>query len=510
MTATKALSTSLDIVACMEHPKLFGSWFQGESWNGWKAILKAAYALPMSADEVAFFKSVSGDREPPRKKVSELWIVGGRRSGKDSIASLIVAYSAAFFTGQHKLRHGEKCCCLLLACDRVQSGIVAGYIKSYFANLEPLAAMVTRETVDGLELSNSVEVVVATNSYRSIRGFASLVDVLDECAFYLDETTARSDIATYNALRPSTVTVDGMIIGISTPYKQSGLLYDKWKKHFGQNDDRVLVIQSPSRTLNPTLPAEIVEQALADDPVAAAAEWMAEWRSDIAGFVTQEILQACTDHNVAVRSPQQGVRYFGFVDASSGSGKDSFATAVAHAEKGDQAVLDLAHERRPPFNPSSAIEEAANLLKSYRISSVQGDKYAANFVIEGFAKHGIRYTYSELDRSEVYLECLPLLTSGRAKLLDSKRMLSQFASLERRTLPTGKDRVDHPRGDRAHDDLSNSASGALALAGARSRHPTGEFFKNVAEMSRARARDPYGGLGERAYFQRMRRMGGGY
>jgi hypothetical protein len=37
-----------DIVAAMNHPKLFAPWFPGESWNSWRAILKAAYALPMT------------------------------------------------------------------------------------------------------------------------------------------------------------------------------------------------------------------------------------------------------------------------------------------------------------------------------------------------------------------------------------------------------------------------------------------------------------------------------
>jgi hypothetical protein len=88
-------------------------------------------------------------------------------------------------------------------------------------------------------------------------------------------------------------------------------------------------------------------------------------------------------------------------------------------------------------------------------------------VVELFAKNGVRYEYSEFDRSEIYMECLPLLTSGRARLLDIKRLLAQFGSLERRALATGREVVDHPKGDRHHDDLANAVAGALALAGAR-------------------------------------------
>jgi hypothetical protein len=51
----------------------------------------------------------------------------------------------------------------------------------------------------------------------------------------------------------------------------------------------------------------------------------------------------------------------------------------------------------------------------------------------------------------------------RSLLLDNARLVSQFASLERRSTPVGRDRVDHGPGGR--DDLSNAA--ALALSDRR-------------------------------------------
>jgi hypothetical protein len=153
-----------------------------------------------------------------------------------------------------------------------------------------------------------------------------------------------------------------MIVGISTPHKQSGLLWDKYKAHFGKDGD-VLVIQAASTLLNPTLPKSIIEQAMEDDPIAAAAELNAEWRSDIAGYVSMEVLEACTDGRIVVREPMAGVVYFAFVDSSSGSGRDSFCCGIAHVE-GDRVVLDVAHEIRPPFNPSGAIKEICDRLRS--------------------------------------------------------------------------------------------------------------------------------------------------
>jgi hypothetical protein len=59
------------------------------------------------------------------------------------------------------------------------------------------------------------------------------------------------------------------------------------------------------------------------------------------------------------------------------------------------------------------------------------------------------------------MNTLPISTSGRARLLDNQKMVSQLAALERRTFSTGRERVDPGPG---HDDLCNSAAIALSLA----------------------------------------------
>jgi hypothetical protein len=197
------------------------------------------------------------------------------------------------------------------------------------------------------------------------------------------------------------------------------------------------------------------------DPAAASAEYGGLFRSDLESFINRELVESAIDRGVLVRPPKGGLNYCGFVDASSGTGRDSYTLAIAHAE-GQTLVLDLAHEQRPPFNPQSATAEVAKLLKSYGIGTVVGDKYAAGFVIEAFARCGMTYRYSVDDRSELYLNALPLLTSGRARLLDNDRMLAQFCALERRTATSGRDRVDHPK--EQHDDLANAVAGALTRA----------------------------------------------
>ena len=67
-----------------------------ESWQTWRVILKAAFGLPLGADELEVFRSVAGARNPPSERVAELWIVAGRRSAKSRMAGALCAYLAAF------------------------------------------------------------------------------------------------------------------------------------------------------------------------------------------------------------------------------------------------------------------------------------------------------------------------------------------------------------------------------------------------------------------------------
>jgi hypothetical protein len=194
--------------------------------------------------------------------------------------------------------------------------------------------------------------------------------------------------------------------------------------------------------------------------VAAASEYGGEFRQDIESYVTVEAVEACIVPDRHQLPPVQGIRYQAFTDPSGGS-QDSFTLAVGHKEK-ESAVFDLVVERKPPFNPESAVEEFAATLKQYRVTKVTGDKYAGEFPRELFRKHGIVYEPSERTKSDLYQELLPLLNSGRVALLDDRRLATRLTQLERRTARSGRDSIDHGPGGR--DDLANSVAGVLVVA----------------------------------------------
>ncbi len=107
-------------------------------------------------------------------------------------------------------------------------------------------------------------------------------------------------------------------------------------------------------------------------------------------------------------------------------------------------------------------EEFAGILATYRIHVITGDRYSAQWVVERFRVHGVEYQHSPKTRSEIYGEFAALVNSGPRENAVSKRLRTQFQSLERRASRTGRDDIDHATA--SHDDCANSAAGALTLA----------------------------------------------
>jgi hypothetical protein len=441
-----------NLIGLLDGP--FRPWFEGESWNGWRSIIKAISALPMSAEDIAFFKSVAGDRSPPTKRPRETWIVAGRRAGKDSVASAIAAHAAAFFGRHDRLRPGERALVCVIACDRDQSRVCLNYIRAFF-ELPLLKPMVQRETMDGFELINGVDVSVQTNNFRAPRGRPILLAILDEVAFFRDESSSTPDVELYRSLVPGLATVGGQIIGISSPYMKSGLLFEKHRAHFGQNGDDIVVIQAASRTLNPTLDPAIIEQALQDDPAGAAAEWLAEFRDDISGFIPYSVVESCIVKGRTELPPQRGVTYAAFIDAASGiaKGGDSMTLGIAHQRDDGFAVLDLVAEAIPPFQTTAVTELFAATMRRYGVSTATSDRVGLGWVSSAFFEHGISLRYSSYSKSEIYLKALPLLGNGSIELLDNPRLRSQILNLERRVARGGHESVDHPQGASFHDDV---------------------------------------------------------
>jgi hypothetical protein len=493
--------------AALSDPDLFGNVLAGESWAAWRVLLIAAMGEALGDEERVIFESLTARSQEPGKRVDEFWAIKGRRAGGTRAAGVFAAYVAAFCDHADVLAPGERAVLPILSASLWQAGKAFQFLDGIFSTVAALNRLVSGQTSDTISLSNGVDVECRPASFRTIRGVTAAAFVADELAYWRnDETSRNPDKEILDAARPALATTGGMLWVISSPYAKRGELWSACKRDFSPaGDPLILVAKGASRDFNPTLPQRVVDRAYERDPAAARAEFGGEFRDDVAGFLDFALVEAAVDRGVTVRPPRPGVQYRAACDPSGGA-RDSFTLSICHDE-GDVAVLDCLVEIKPPFNPTSATAQMAETLKAYKLTKTIGDRYAAAWVVDAFAKVGIRYEHSERDRSAAYLEALPLFTSGRVRLLDRPKLVAQFAALERRTSPIGKDRVDHGPG--GHDDLCNAVALALSTKGAVS-FPISDALLARAHEPDGRQRHTFGTQAVRLQQLRVRRQFGSY
>src|SRR5262249_37204890 len=147
-----------------------------------------------------------------------------------------------------------------------------------------------------------------------------------------------TDLEMLRALRPTLAMTGGRLIVLSSPYAQSGALWDLHRKHYGRDDSKTLVWCASAPAMNPTLPVDYLARMQADDPEAYRSEVLGEFRTGISTFLDPEALAACVVGGRRELKPEDGVTYFAFTDPS-GGGKDAFTLAIGH-ERNGRVVVD--------------------------------------------------------------------------------------------------------------------------------------------------------------------------
>ena len=467
----------MSIIDAIRSARLFAPWFKDRaSWAAWFAFLRALFGLAMSKADMATFRQCTGRDVVRPGGYTEAALVVGRRGGKSLILALVAVFLAVFLDWRPYLSPGERGVVMIVAADKRQARVIYRYARAFLTDVPALSLLIERETAEVIDLKNGITIEILAANFRTLRGYSVVAFLGDESAFWnTAETGSNPDTEILSAVRPAQATIPGAVLLLaSSPYAKRGALYQMHRRYFGRDEAPALIWRAPTRTMNPSVPQRVVDEAYERDPASAAAEFGAEFRSDVAGFLDREIIDASIDASVLVRPRLDGVSYRAHIDVSGGL-HDSFTAGIAHKEV-DVVVLDALYERRAPFNPSAVTAEVSALLASYRVTEFEADRYSARWAIEAFAKEGRTFRHAERDRSAIYLDALPLWTSGRARLLGGPiglRCAAQLAALERKVSPAGRDRVEPGP---IHDDLAVVCAGALLAASAQ---PAPMAFPNL-------------------------------
>ena len=261
-------------------------------------------------------------------------------------------------------------------------------------------------------------------------------------------------------------------------YRHAGVpLVDLLKQHEAKADPRLFVswyagtVEEANPSLNGPLGPTLAD---IEDAQRSLPSWIFRrlycnlgGQPDGAAFDAEKVEDAIVKGRT-VLPPQPGLSYIGFCDLSGGGGDDA-TLCIAHSDEHDRLIVDCLVDQgtrvNRTFSPEDTVAKFAEVLKQYRCSTAQGDRYAAQWPVLAFQKLGIHYEPAELNRSQLYSAFEPLLNSGRVELLDHPKLLQQFIGLQRKG-----EKIDHVSGE--HDDHANSVAGCLVLASQGSQEIT--------------------------------------
>jgi hypothetical protein len=452
----------------LSNEQLLGNALAGDSWAAWRILLIAMMGEPLTDDERVIFTKLTGRTREPLQMIEEATLVAGRRGGKSRAMAAGLAVYVAALCEHPRLVPGERGIVLMIAPDQKQAKISLDYCTACFEQSPLLRQLIAVRTADELQLTNGISVQVRSSSFRRLRGLTAVLVIADEASyFFSDEFSANADVEILNAARPCLASTGGPLVIASSPYAKRGVVYENWERYYRPDaDPKILVAQAATRDLNPSLEQSFIDRAYAKDPISAASEYGAEFRGDLASYITLESVLRCVEKGCVERGPLRGFQYRAFADPSGGSGSDSFAVAIAHKEGAalgaETVIIDKIMVAVPPFNPEQVTQDMCDTLLQYRCSRVVGDSWGGEWPRQAFRKGGVSYAVATKSRSELYADLLPLLNARSVDLVDHPKLIAQLCQLERRTGRAGKDSIGHPQGQ--YDDVANCVAGAVSVA----------------------------------------------
>jgi hypothetical protein len=233
---------------------------------------------------------------------------------------------AAFGDYRPFLAAGEKASVTVVAADQRQARQVLRFVRGLLS-APVLAKRVVNDVSDSIELQGDAVIEVITASH-AVRGYTVAACCCDELAFWPTEDSSTPDQAIIEAIRPAMLTIpDSLLICASSPYARRGALWDSFRRFYGKDDAPVLVWRAPTLTMNPSVPSRVIDEAYEADPASAAAEYGAEFRTDVETFVAREVVEACVSTGCYERPPSPDLFYSAFCDRSGGSA-DAMTLAI--------------------------------------------------------------------------------------------------------------------------------------------------------------------------------------
>jgi hypothetical protein len=387
----------------------------------------------------------------------------GRRAGKGRMAALVAVYEATVRADQH-LPHvmpGEQVAIVVVAPSRESARIVHGYARQFLSRPK-LAALVVRDTVDELELSNGLVIVTVPAHAAAARGHAAAVVVFDEAAWFQGRDGSPLDAKEIaDALVPSTAQFPaGRVLILSTPRWSVGWFADQVQLADSGAASDMRAWHETTADVNPKISRTFLEAERAKDPAMFRREYEAEFDSGIGAVFDDVLVRAAVRLDVQDLPPTAGEGYMISVDPAFTG--DTFACLVGHDDtRSGKITLDRVFgwrgTRAAPVQIDVTLDELASISLAYGGAPVVTDQYSAQTIVQGLRARGVAVferPWTNEAKVDAVAAVRQRLYAGRLSLPDHRALVAELVTLEQRPTPGGRPRIAAP--GRAHDDYATA------------------------------------------------------
>jgi hypothetical protein len=414
-----------------------------------------------------------------------VWCLG-RRSGKSSLAALVLVWQACLRPDLREcVRDDEAIYCVSVAANKEQARVVLAAAKRSIHSSPVLAGLVEREVDDAIFFRNGNVISAFVCSSRSTRGFPIAALVLDEMSWMQSsEDGPQAAASVYRALAPAQAQFgsERRLILSSTPNGDGVFreMFDDALAARSEGRPGVACFQLPSWEVRPDIPMSVFDEERGPLGEQWEAEFGAQFLNSGAALLSEADIRDCVVERGDL-TRLEGTDWVCGLDV--GFRQDRSAAVILGRSRDDRERLLVAAIRT--WEPVSAADKAlgverhaeyvlsqvAALAQEYR-ASVFADTYEAETVKARLRRHGVGCDTVSTGagvKGSMYRELAAKVRLGQIEIPDHPTLIGELRRLKvdyRGSAPT----VQNPRADRGHGDVA-AALGMAVFNIAHSRSP---------------------------------------
>lgn len=374
--------------------------------------------------------------------------VAGARGGKTYALVALRMLHLALTVDLSPLAPGEYASGPIIAPDMDLAQQALRFVQGAVMSVPALAAMVdgkpdAEESICIRRGGKIAEIVVraASGRGRTGRGRTLFGFALSEAAFFLDKNYKVNDNEIFLALRPRLTLPGSQGILESTPWSQTGLLYDLFVANHpdptcagltdkGTMAGTALAMHAPTLALRDTPETrEFVHAEETRDPENAAREFGAQFMSaSTESFFDPVVLAKCLDDSIELPTlPQPGDQVMSGVDL--GFTKNSSALVISHMRAGMIRVAQIV-EKKPQegasLKPSEVCREFADEIVRHHGSYFMADGHYKETALEEIGKVGLGFLEAPSTPADAFLRSRAIMREDRVRLPNHPRLVRQL------------------------------------------------------------------------------------